>query len=92
MFSETKIAKLLEMRSLFPLYIILEVGKQQDLGNKFYQTVGDALIKENRGSNKHGSHSLVIMLQLIDFSCHNKLFRPCFGKGLVGFFKKCFLE
>ena len=27
----------------FPPHIILRVGKQQDLGNEFCQTVGDAL-------------------------------------------------
>jgi hypothetical protein len=31
------------MRSFFSPHIILGVGKQQDLGNKIYQTVGDAL-------------------------------------------------
>jgi len=30
------------MRSFFSLHIILGVGKQQDLENEFYQTVGDA--------------------------------------------------
>jgi hypothetical protein len=39
---ETKFAKLLEMRSFFPPHIILGVGKQRDLRNKIYQTVGDA--------------------------------------------------
>jgi hypothetical protein len=40
---ETKIFKLLEMRSFFPPHIILGVGKQRDLGNKICQTVGDSL-------------------------------------------------
>jgi hypothetical protein len=44
-FLETKIAKLLEMRSFFPPHIILGVGKQRDLRNKFCQTVGNALYK-----------------------------------------------
>jgi hypothetical protein len=43
MFLETKFAKLLEMRSFFPPHIILGVDKQQDLGNKICQTVGEAL-------------------------------------------------
>jgi hypothetical protein len=38
---ETKFAKPLKMRSFFP-HIILGVGKQQDLGNKICQTVGNA--------------------------------------------------
>jgi hypothetical protein len=38
-FLETNFAKLLEMRSFFPLYIILGVGKQQDLQNEFCQTL-----------------------------------------------------
>ena len=37
-FLETKFAKLLDP------HIILGVGKQQDLRNKFCETVGDALI------------------------------------------------
>jgi len=41
-FLETKFAKLLEMRCFFPPHIILGVGKQQDLGNEFSQTVGDS--------------------------------------------------
>jgi hypothetical protein len=32
------------MRSFFPPHIILGVGKQQDLGNKICQTVGDAQV------------------------------------------------
>jgi hypothetical protein len=38
-FFEIKFTKLLEMISFFP-HIILEVGKQQNLGNEFCQTVG----------------------------------------------------
>jgi hypothetical protein len=41
-FLEIKFAKLLKMRSFFPLHIILRVGKQRDLGNKICQTDGDA--------------------------------------------------
>jgi hypothetical protein len=43
LFCEVKYAKLLEMSSFFPPYIILGVGKHHDLGNEKCQTVGDAL-------------------------------------------------
>jgi hypothetical protein len=36
-------AKLLEMNSFFTLHRFLVVGKTQDLPNKFWQTLGDAL-------------------------------------------------
>jgi hypothetical protein len=39
------------MRSFFPLYIILRVGKQQDLKNKICQTVEDALKTPERFYN-----------------------------------------
>jgi hypothetical protein len=39
-------AKLLEMNSIFTLYIFLEVGKTQDLPSKIWQTLGDALKSE----------------------------------------------
>jgi hypothetical protein len=32
------------MNSFFTLHIFLEVGKAQDLPNKIWQTIGDALI------------------------------------------------
>jgi hypothetical protein len=34
------------MDSFFTLHSFLEVGKTQDLPNKFWQTLGDALKKE----------------------------------------------
>jgi hypothetical protein len=35
------------MNSFFTLHSFLEVGKTQDLPSKFWQTLGDALTKEN---------------------------------------------
>jgi hypothetical protein len=43
-FLETEFVKPLEMQSFFPPHIILGFGKQQDLRNQIFQTVGDALI------------------------------------------------
>jgi hypothetical protein len=42
LFWEVNFVKLLEMSFFFPPHIILGVGKQHDLGNEKYQTVGDA--------------------------------------------------
>jgi hypothetical protein len=40
-------AKLLEMNSFFTWHAFLEVGKSQDLPNKIWQTLGDALTHWN---------------------------------------------
>jgi len=45
---EVNYTKLLEMVSFYPLYIILGVGKQRDLENEKYQTVGGALRKDRK--------------------------------------------
>jgi hypothetical protein len=39
-------AKLLEMNSIFTLYIFLEVGKTQDLPSKIWQTLRDARMEK----------------------------------------------
>jgi hypothetical protein len=55
-FLKTKFAKLLEMRSFFPLHIILGVDKQRDLGNKICQTVGDALDSQSSNPTSGGTN------------------------------------
>jgi hypothetical protein len=40
---ENKICQTIRDEIFFPPHIILGVGKQRDLENKIYQTVGDAL-------------------------------------------------
>jgi hypothetical protein len=49
------------MRSFFLPHIILEIGKQRDLRNKIYQTVGDAnlILHTFQITNRFGSSRLL---------------------------------